>query len=573
MTDSDSKFSNGLFSIALAPEKLYDFADSFNPLFETLDGNDIGKELLLESHIIQAMEVADLIVEKESSKSKSLRDTISRANHPMLALDTTGKILEVNNFALNFFSIKKKTHLHQFDLTDKSKNDLLGHLNKISDNSSDNEYSFIELLELEQTETTTSHFVCITPWKLEAEQYCLIVQAVNIRWPDHMDPLLRKTFKLTKSEIAVFRLLSEGMSINDTAELRNTSVSTIRTQIREIYSKTGTKTQLQFIRLAVSLAALTFDENSASLKIDSEKAAFHSQPPFPREEHWHLLRLSDGRKLDYAIFGDPKGSPVMFFHNELLGDVWPAVLTEYATQRGLKIILPARPYYRRSSPYPKKSFHPTQTAHDFAELLNYLNIDKVAILAQTLGGMFALEFTTHYEKHVHSITTLSPMLPFTSDEQRKNMPPLHRFISTVILSSPKLIEFVARVGFAFYMKDGPERYARLTFSSCEVDQQILNQPQHMNDVCKGLKFGQANGFRPYVAGFKHLIKNPEEKMKTVNVPMSIIIGTSDNNTRLERAKGLKEIGVNLDIVLAENGGELLIFSHPELIIETVLKTF
>ena len=69
-----------------------------------------------------------------------------------------------------------------------------------------------------------------------------------------------------------------------------------------------------------------------------------------------------------------------------------------------------------------------------------------------------------------------------------------------------------------------------------------------------------------------MLTNTEEKMKKIKVPMVVIIGDSDNNTRVERANSLIEKGIKLDVVMAEGGGELLVFSHPEIIIDSLINT-
>jgi len=214
--------------------------------------------------------------------------------------------------------------------------------------------------------------------------------------------------------------------------------------------------------------------------------------------------------------------------------------------------------------------HPKQTAKDFATLLDHLNIEKLPVLAQTLGGMFALEFAHLFEDRVESICTISPMLPFASDSQQTRMPPLHKFISSLLLKAPWMMEFVARAGFALYLKDGPEAFLRHTYSSASIDIETLEDPNHMKTLCRGLQFGEHNAHKPYVAGFKHLLKNSEEKMKNLSVPMSVIIGDADNNTRQERALSLIKSGADINIILAKDGGELLIFTHPEVIIDTLL---
>ena len=93
----------------------------------------------------------------------------------------------------------------------------------------------------------------------------------------------------------------------------------------------------------------------------------------------------------------------------------------------------------------------------------------------------------------------------------------------------------------------------------------------MKTLIKGLQFGTHNSHKPYVAGFKHVVTNAAEQMKALKVPMTVIIGDADKNTRQDRAASLLNDGVKLNVVLAKDGGELLIFTHPELIIDTVLS--
>ena len=571
MIKSDSDTSAGLLSIALSPERLYDFASSFN-LFEKLEEADpLERAMLDKDHVFQAIEVADLFIHKESSQSDSLRQLIHRTNVPMLALDAHGAVLELNEIAKSFFSMKDSdvSFLSCFD--EKSKNEIWSYLNRVSVNSIDSNPNFIDLIELEKEKSGQTYFVCVKPWKLSTGTHCLLIQAVNIRWPAHMKPLLQKTFNLTDSEIAIFKLLSEGLSIKDTASHRNTSVATVRTQIREIYAKTGTTNQLQFIRFAISLAALNFEDATGDDAFLEDDAKALIRPCYPREYHWRLLELPDGRNLDYAVFGLRSGTPCLFFHNEFLGDIWPEELTRYAISQGLKIILPARPFYRRSSGYPKEVNHIEQTAHDFLILLDHLKIDKVKILSQTLGGMFAIKFASMFEDRVQSLCLISPMLPFFNDEQRSKMPPVHRLVSSFISKAPWMMEFMAKTGFALYLKEGPEVLLRRIFSSAPVDKKILDNPSHMKTLCKGLQFGERNGYKPYLAGYKHLLPDSFEKMKALTVPIAVIIGSADKNTRQNRAASMIQHGVKLDMVIAEDGGELLIFTHPELIIDTVVN--
>ena len=150
--------------------------------------------------------------------------------------------------------------------------------------------------------------------------------------------------------------------------------------------------------------------------LDIERSGTSKIPiAYPHLEHMRQLSLPDGRQIEYAVFGATKGQPVLYFHNELQGNIWPRKLAEYAAIRGLKIIVPSRPFYGQSAPYPIGCFHPTQTAHDFAKVLDYLDIPAAVLMGHTLGGMFAMAFANLYPERTLGILGLCPNLPHSND--------------------------------------------------------------------------------------------------------------------------------------------------------------
>lgn len=57
-------------------------------------------------------------------------------------------------------------------------------------------------------------------------------------------------YQLTGAESEVCRMIAEGMETDDVADMRNTSPETVRTHIKHIFDKTGTKNRVQLVRLA-----------------------------------------------------------------------------------------------------------------------------------------------------------------------------------------------------------------------------------------------------------------------------------------------------------------------------------
>nr|WP_242521577.1 helix-turn-helix transcriptional regulator [Motiliproteus sp. SC1-56] len=62
---------------------------------------------------------------------------------------------------------------------------------------------------------------------------------------------LSKIFELTEAETDIARSLVEGLALNEIAEVRHSSVSTVRTQLKSVFAKTGTRSQAGLVRLAL----------------------------------------------------------------------------------------------------------------------------------------------------------------------------------------------------------------------------------------------------------------------------------------------------------------------------------
>ena len=81
--------------------------------------------------------------------------------------------------------------------------------------------------------------------------------AVFITDPEKKDIISTKgmqaLFEFTDAEAEVCALFAEGLSPNDIAESRNTNLSTVRGQIKTLYSKTGTSGHASLVRLALKV--------------------------------------------------------------------------------------------------------------------------------------------------------------------------------------------------------------------------------------------------------------------------------------------------------------------------------
>src|SRR4029079_7237537 len=94
--------------------------------------------------------------------------------------------------------------------------------------------------------------------------------------------------------------------------------------------------------------------------------------------HDKQIRLSDGRRLGYAEYGDPNGRPVLFFHGFGTSRVICPPDVELARSLGARLIAVDRPGIGLSEALPGRRL--LDWPRDVAELANQLKLDRFAII-------------------------------------------------------------------------------------------------------------------------------------------------------------------------------------------------
>ncbi|QAU13212.1 alpha/beta hydrolase [Halorubrum sp. BOL3-1] len=113
----------------------------------------------------------------------------------------------------------------------------------------------------------------------------------------------------------------------------------------------------------------------------------------PTELRTDACTLPDGRTLSYATGGDPDGFPVVVHHGTPGSRLFGALLSAPATEVGVRLLVPDRPGYGRSSPPPSEWFW-EDWGKDAVELLDAESIDRAGAVGFSGGGPFALAAAT-----------------------------------------------------------------------------------------------------------------------------------------------------------------------------------
>jgi pimeloyl-ACP methyl ester carboxylesterase len=135
------------------------------------------------------------------------------------------------------------------------------------------------------------------------------------------------------------------------------------------------------------------------------------QPDNPEDATWieDDFRLSDGRNLRYAQFGEADGIPVMLFHGAPGYRRFWSALPEFPFGDGLRFIAPDRPGYGDSDFRPGMTY--ADWPNDVGELADHLGLERFSVIGVSGGGPGALACAWRMPDRISCVAVVSSVGP------------------------------------------------------------------------------------------------------------------------------------------------------------------
>lgn len=87
------------------------------------------------------------------------------------------------------------------------------------------------------------------PWHLGLTSQFLIIVRSGRRWHDAAPAILRTAFGLSAAETDVALALARGETRDEIAATRNTSVQTVKAQLKSIFGKVGVNREVELVAM------------------------------------------------------------------------------------------------------------------------------------------------------------------------------------------------------------------------------------------------------------------------------------------------------------------------------------
>ncbi|MCU7845112.1 MAG: alpha/beta hydrolase [Candidatus Thiodiazotropha sp. (ex Monitilora ramsayi)] len=122
-----------------------------------------------------------------------------------------------------------------------------------------------------------------------------------------------------------------------------------------------------------------------------------------------FVKLPDGRRLAYADYGSPDGTPVIYCHGFPGSRLEAALFEAPARQYNLRVIAPERSGLGESEPYPDRRL--LDWASDVAALADQLGIERFFLIGVSGGGPYAMACAYQYADRLSGISLVCPLGP------------------------------------------------------------------------------------------------------------------------------------------------------------------
>lgn len=391
----------------------------------------------------------------------------------------------------------------------------------------------------------------------------LVLAATSLlHWPDGFDALLREAFDLTGAETDIIAAMVQGQSLTEIAEKRGRSLNTVRAQLRAILMKTETHSQVELLRLVLSMMDMVELTERAD---PGPRQVSRGVGGLPERPYLSITTL-DGRRLDYLILGDPAGAPVLYMPTDYAFLRWPAPMEAEAAARGMRVIVPVRAGYGYSDPLPQRQDFDAALVRDVLQILDAQQVARCPIVSFGCDSFYAIQIARAAPGRITAIIACAGMLPMTRREQIERMEKWYRFIIAGARYTPHLLPFMVKAGFALARKIGKRGFIHAIHGNCEADLRTFEQTEVFDAMVIGSEaaltdtFSAHEAFSRQVLGRQNTDWSEDVAQLKGQLPIIYLNGAHDPQVPLATLREFQQAHDWIEFCVYPDCGQLVLFA-------------
>ena len=249
----------------------------------------------------------------------------------------------------------------------------------------------------------------------------------------------------------------------------------------------------------------------------------------------NLLALPDGRKLAYAEFGKPDGSPVLYFHAAPSSRLEPlSIGDEVFRQLGLRVICPDRPGIGQSDFQPQRGF--SDWPKDVEFLADAIGLKKFSVLGVSGGGGYAAVCAAKIPERLCKVVIASGAWRIDSEALRNIGFPMN-LQWQLAAHAPILLPLMLRMMIKLMSKSPSGRSEQVLAPPNSIlpaaDYVVMAQPDRIAINQQTLSEVMRQGSKGPVWDMRLYVREWDFDLAEIQTPLTMFQGVQDRNVPME----------------------------------------
>lgn len=499
---------------------------------------------------------------EDARKPLPLAEIIAHDPNPAMVLSRDGRVVTANQPATDELRVRAGVHLRDLaDAASMPPEKLRRLLEAIAAEEEGAATGITALLELAMPGTDATALFAVSRIRVPGDPTvaCLLTSLAPV-WSPRTLAALRDYFELTPAEIEIVKLLVGGSNAAQISEARQTSLHTVRSQIKSILLKTRLESQMDLVRHLGFLQRYERKPHENAPADDSRH--FAGQPPQHRS-----LALRNGNSLAWTEIGPATGTPVLFIHGLIDDTSFTQPMIRGLFERGIRLIAPSRPCFGGSSPYKDQSDALAEFADCAVQLLDRLGIEETVLFGHMAGTLYAIVIAGRFPQRVKSILSVAGAVPMAHHWQFSGMSTGHRIAGLTARHAPLALPLLADGGIRLLRLSREDLLLDLLFRDAPHDRELARNEEIAKLIFDRFHFVTRQGHQAFLTDVLLVSGDWSPLMRDVACPLVILHGEHDRTVLVEGVRDFVGRHSNCTLHVSPNSGQLLLLNETDLVLD------
>ena len=280
------------------------------------------------------------------------------------------------------------------------------------------------------------------------------------------------------------------------------------------------------------------------------------------------VKLSDGRSLSFARFGDPSGKPVFYFHGFPGSRLEPQSNHDAFLKAGIRILALDRPGMGESTRKSKRKL--LDWPDDGVEVAKILNLEKFSVLGVSGGGPYALACARAIPGYLDKVTVACGLGPMDAPNATSGMMLSNRVLFRYGKFFPPVLHLSTFLMVRQLSSKPAKGLKKFVEGLPEPDRLVLSKTDAQDFVAASAVEGVRQGSGPLLEEIGIYSRSWGFKLEDLNVPVSLFQGEVDIDVPASMARHQASLIPDCEINLYPNDGHFsLLVNHIDEIIASL----